>query len=92
MRQTDHLHTNDAVILALKLRPAQHPDLGVVGLLQLLLVEADLVLVLGPQIGQGVGQLALELLLAPAVDLHQAGLVPTLGLAQLLQTDEDGGG
>lgn len=59
-------------------------NLGVVGLLNLLLVDADLFLVLGPQVAQGLGQFALKVLLAPAVDLHHAGLVATLGLAQLL--------
>lgn len=60
--------------------------LGVVGPLDLLLVEADLILVLGSQLGQGLGQLALKLLLPPAVDLHHARLVPALGLTQLLRT------
>lgn len=64
----------------------QHPDLRVVGLPDLLLVDADLILVLGPQLVQGLGQLALKLLLVPAVNLHHARLVPTLGLTQLLQT------
>lgn len=60
--------------------------LGVVGLLQLLLVEVDLVLVLASQLGQGFGQLALVVLLPPAVDLHQTRGVLPLGLVQLLQT------
>lgn len=62
-------------------------DLGVVGLLNLLLVDADLILMLGPQLAQGLGQLALKVLLAPAVDLHHAGLVAALGLAQFLHVD-----
>lgn len=59
--------------------------LGLVGLLQLLLVDVDLVLVLRPQLGQRLGQLALKLLLPAAVDLHDARLVSTLRLTQLLQ-------
>lgn len=44
---------------------------------------------LGPQVAQGLGQLALKVLLAPAVDLQDAGLVAAPGLAQLLHTRTD---
>lgn len=57
-----------------------------VGLLDLLLVEINLLLMLGSQLSQGLGQLALKLLLSPAVDLHYTRLVPTPGLTQLLKT------
>lgn len=60
--------------------------LRVVGPLHLLLVEADLVLLLGSHLGQGVGQLVLKCPLLPVVDLRHATLVPSLGLTQLLQT------
>lgn len=56
-----------------------------VGLLHLLLVEADLLVVLLSQLGQGSGQLVLKLLLTPAVHLHDVRLEATLGLTQLLQ-------
>lgn len=59
--------------------------LGVVGPLQLLLVDANLVLVLRPQLRQSFSQFAFKLLLPPAVDLHYLGTVPTSGLTQLLQ-------
>lgn len=62
----------------------QHTHLGLVGLLQLLLVEADLSLVLGSQLSQGLSQLALKLLLPSTVNLNHARLVPPLGLTQLL--------
>lgn len=65
-------------------------DLGVVGLLDLLLVDADLFLMLSPQLAQGFGQLALKVQLPPAVDLHHAGLLAPLGLAQFLHTRIDG--
>lgn len=61
--------------------------LGVVGLLDFLLVEADLLLVLGSKVNQSLGELAVELLLPPAVNLHHAGLKATLGVTQLLQTE-----
>lgn len=60
------------------------PHLRVVRLLNLLLVEEDLILMLCSQICQGTGQLALKLLLAPAVNLHHARLNAALGLTQLL--------
>lgn len=70
--------------------PGQRSNyLGVVGLLDFLLVEADLLLVLGSKVNQSLGELAVELLLPPAVNLHHAGLKPTLGLTQLLQTTEE---
>lgn len=47
---------------------------------------------LGPQVAQGLGQLALKVLLAPAVDLQDAGLVAAPGLAQLLHTRTDSRG
>lgn len=47
---------------------------------------------LGPQVAQGLGQLALKVLLAPAVDLQNAGLVAAPGLAQLLHTRTDSRG
>lgn len=59
--------------------------LGRVGLLQLLLVELDLGLVLATEVVQRIGKLALELPLAPVVNLHQARLVTAFGLAELLQ-------
>lgn len=62
------------------------PYLGGVGLLDLLLVDADLLLVLGSQLYQGLGQLTLVILLCSrTVNLHHARLVPALGLPQLLQ-------
>lgn len=64
-------------------------DLRIVGLLNLLLVDADLLLMLRPQVAQGFGQLALKVLLAPAVDLHHAGLTAPLGLAQFLHARID---
>lgn len=87
------LHSDDRQSFTLRARPPterrflQHPHLGVVGLLDLLLVEVDLLLVLGPQLVQRLGQLALKLLLLPVVNLHHASLVPTFGLTQLLQTE-----
>lgn len=47
--------------------------------------RVNLVLVLGPQLLQGVGQPALELPLLAVVDLHQPRLVAALGLTQLLE-------
>lgn len=60
--------------------------LRVVGLLHLLLVEAELFLVLGSHLDQRLGQLALVVHLPPAVELHHARLVAAFGLTHLLQT------
>lgn len=58
---------------------------GVVGLLQFLLVNADLLFVLSSQLDQSCRQLVLKLLLSAAVDLHHPRLGAPLGLACLLQ-------
>lgn len=57
----------------------------IVGLLDLLFIDAELLLMLTPELDQGVGQLALEFLLPAAVDLDHAGLVSAFRLAQFLR-------
>lgn len=51
----------------------------------------NLILMLGSQLSQGLGQLALKLLLSPAVNLHDARLEPMPGLTQLLKTPTERG-
>lgn len=59
--------------------------LGGVRLFQLLLILFHLVLMLGPQLLQGICQPALKLSLLPVINLHKPGLVPALGLTQFLK-------
>lgn len=59
--------------------------LGIVGLLNLLLVDAELILMLATEVSQSLSQLTVELLLSTAVNFHHTRLMPTLRLAQLLQ-------
>lgn len=76
----------DGSLCGLQVAPKlQWSYLGVVGLLQFFLVQADLLFVLSSQLGQSGCQLGLELLLPAAVDLHHPRLAAPLGLAQLLQ-------
>ena len=63
----------------------ENEHLGRIGLLQFLLVLFHLVLVLGPQLLQGIRQPALKLTLLPIINLHQARLMAALGLTKLLE-------
>lgn len=63
----------------------QGQHLSRVGLLQLLLVLFHLLLMLGPQLLQGICQPALKLELFPIINLHQPGLMAAFGLTQLLE-------
>lgn len=65
--------------------PQESEHLGRIGLLQLLLVLFHLVLVLGPQVLQGICQPALKLALLPIINLHQPRLMAALGLPKLLE-------
>lgn len=59
--------------------------LGVVGLLQFLLVEFHLKFMLASHLHQSISQFAFKVLLVAVVQLHHAGLVAPLEIAQLLR-------
>lgn len=59
---------------------------GLVGAVQAVFVESDLLLVLGSHLNQSFCQFIFILLLPPGVDLHEPGLVALPGLLHLLHT------